>query len=101
MNYIFDINYKNNAWGYSNNGSLIISDGSVRKYDLSKMRGASGLHNKIQNSDYKNNISHDVMSQLSQLANNVRQENLYDTNSAAFDAGTFTFTMYNTIDKTE
>jgi hypothetical protein len=78
-----------------------MSDGSVRKYDLSKMRGITDLHNKIQNSVYKSNISQDAMSQLSQLANNVRQENLYDTKSAAFDAGIFTFTMYNTIDKTE
>jgi hypothetical protein len=101
MNYIFDINYVNNAWSYTDRGTLIMPNGSIRQYDFSDIRDQHvSLNRKIRNSRNAGTLSTNVTSHLSQLANNVRQQPLRDFGNA-FDAGTTTFSMYDTYNRRE
>lgn len=101
MNYIFDINYVNNAWSHAHRGTLIMPNGSIRQYDFSDMKDRHiSLNRKIRNSRNAGTLSANAISNLSQLANNVRQQPLRDFGNAS-DAGTTTFSMYDTYNKRE
>ena len=95
--YIFDINYTNHAWGYTNNGNLIMSDGSIRYYDLSRDSPMT-LDNKIQNSKNVGVLSRKSILDLSRLANDVKHQSMKDMKLNAFDAGTTEFSMYDRHD---
>lgn len=95
MECIFDVSYINFAWGYKNSGTIIMPNGTAKKYDLSDMKGLDiDLETKIRRSDVVGKISYKTMNKLFELLENVRDVPFKTFGNIAHDAGGTSFKAY-------
>lgn len=95
MNCFFDIEYKNWAWGFQHTGTLILSDGSVRKYDLSSLNDShSDFDTKKKHSKLIGQIELSDMKDLCALLKTINDQPLSQTKDMAFDAGSTNYYGY-------
>lgn len=93
MSCFFDIEHKNVAWGFQHTGHLILSDGSIRKYDLSSARereSDSGINIQLkkQNSKFAGQIESYDMETLCTLLRTIADQPLNKSGKqVAHDAG--------------
>ena len=86
--YYFEKEYKNWAWGYQHTGTLILSNGDIHKYDISKLDDPeSNKETKLQHSEIVGHVPSEIMADLYRLLKQVKNIPLEGTGEIAYDAG--------------
>lgn len=91
--FIIDINYTNNAWGYQNNGTLILSTGAVAKYKITDS-SYDNINYKLNHDHVIGKIPFEKVGQLYNLLLKTRNSVSVDEKHTAFDSGSTTYTGY-------
>jgi hypothetical protein len=100
MNYLFDIEYTNNAWGYQHNGIVILGDGNVYKYDVSDIKQSDvDITTKLENSRLIDTIPPNDMSMLYNELISISSYQLTPSKRDSYDSGNTRFSGYIHIDK--
>ena len=94
MECYFDIEYKNNAWGFVNTGTLIINDGGIYKYDLLD-DGEHDLNSKFNNSVLVGRLSPNQLLNLCQAFTQLNPNTPIKTERVMFDGGNVVISGYH------
>ena len=102
MDCLFDVEHINWAWGFDHSGTLILSNGTIRKYDISQVSSLlNGINKsqgfepiKLKNSIIVGQLSSTEMDELCYLLKKVSSLPLKSIGHIAFDAGSTSFYGY-------
>lgn len=93
MSVLFEIEYVNNTWGFRHTGTLILTDGTISKYDLSNThKYTSSLITKIGQSQSVGRLDNQEISDLKNLLTQLPPQEL--PAPTAFDSGSTNYYGY-------
>lgn len=91
MNCLFEIEHINYAWGFVHNGTLIMPNGELFRYDLSKLHDEhASIQEKLDNSVKIGEISDELMQHLCKIFKNIKPQE-FDLKNVGYDGGSTVF----------